>query len=693
MRKSNIFVTIALLLSLVLVLVGQFFLPQPEWTYMGIIYFTGVAFLFLWVLISRPIPHGITAPYHPYKIPRQLLLKIQRVWRLVLIIILAILLLFAFMLLGNNQFTKGGTAAWLGTIAVFLLLTMEVPADWRERSRGWWAAKPWQVQSWQFHFNRIWFVFLVILLLAAFFRFYRLDSLPKEMGSDQAEKLLDVYDVLTGRRPIFFPRNTGREMVQFYLTAGIIRLTGLQIGFLPLKMGTALVSLLTVPFVFLLGRELYGRNVGLLTITFLAVAHWHVSISRIGLRFPFTAAFVSPTLLFLFRALKYNRRNDWLACGLVLGVGLHTYIPMRMVPLLLIVVCLLKLLLDGLAYWRQRTVNIASAPDNFPEASSLNGRFWLNAVLGGVASLIVFWPLLRYMYDEPTMFWFRVATRALENGNEVTTNVWPIFWDNVKNALLMFNYRGDAVVSNSIPFTPFLGLVSGGLFVLGVVYLLWRLLKHGDRRTIYVLTALFIMLLPSILSFAFPGENPSAVRTGGTIPLAMLIAALPLWVILKYFVTLWDRKGVMLAGVVTAVLLALAIRDNYNYYFVRYDEHFHHSLLNTSEMGGVARGFADSIGDLDHVYHIAYPWWVDTRLIGIYAGDITWHNAVFDAAQEIPKIHAPDPDPKLYILHLEDQESLDTLRRTYPAGWAERYQSAQPSHKDFIIFFVPNRAP
>jgi len=44
---------------------------------------------------------------------------------------------------------------------------------------------------------------------------------PGEMFSDHAEKLLDVGDVLNGKLSIFFPRNSGREAIQMYLTAAV----------------------------------------------------------------------------------------------------------------------------------------------------------------------------------------------------------------------------------------------------------------------------------------------------------------------------------------------------------------------------------------------------------------------------------------------------------------------------------------
>jgi ABC-type phosphate/phosphonate transport system permease subunit len=73
---------------------------------------------------------------------------------------------------------------------------------------------------------------LVIAFAAAiFFRFYRLDGVLAEMFSDHAEKLLDVSDVLSGKFSIFFPRNTGREAIQMYLTALVAIVCGTKISY------------------------------------------------------------------------------------------------------------------------------------------------------------------------------------------------------------------------------------------------------------------------------------------------------------------------------------------------------------------------------------------------------------------------------------------------------------------------------
>jgi uncharacterized membrane protein len=582
-----------------------------------------------------------------------------RAWRLFFMATSLTLALLAFDGFAGNSFA-GGFWYWLGALFYFVLAAAHRPRPVRSRGS-----------------HLVWLALLAITLLGIAFRFYRLDAIPAEMTSDHAEKLLDVRDVLDGWRPIFFPRNTGREALQFYLTAAIIRLGGLAESHLALKIGTALFGAITIPFTYLLGRELSGRQAGLYAAFLLAVSHWHVAISRVGLRFPFTATFAAPALAFLFRALRDNRRNDWLAAGLFLGLGLHGYTAMRVVPGLFVLLVLLTAGSGGLQAWRERRL---------VEATRLSRSFWENAALATALALLAFLPLLRYLAEEPHLFWYRTATRAQEG--LAPGAAWPTFWLNVKNALLMFNYRGDVVPANTIPESPQLGLVTGALFLLGLSYLLWRGFACRERRAAYVLASFFVLLLPSILSLGYPEENPSAVRAGGAIPIVMLIAALPLATLTAAWWPRARRGGRLLFGAALGSLLLVAAVESAGWYFDRYRTHELLSAWNATEMGAVARDFATQEGSLDQVYHVAFPHWVDTRNIGINAGDVTWNNAVLDLDELTA--HARDPAARLYLVHPQHHEALRRLQLVYPDGRLEFYDSERPG-KDFLIFRVSSR--
>jgi hypothetical protein len=685
----------ALLIALGLALEAQYLLSQRNLVLAGVIFYTVAIAFFLWGVGGwdggerlMPIPEASAHREDSRERPSPPSVRIG------LGLLSLPLALLAYQGFAGNRFSTLGLVAWGGALVTYCLAAVGfLPVSRfidRVRFRGMRLLEGVQRPRLRFHLSRTTILLAAITLIGVFFRVYRLAGVPPEMTADHAEKLLDVYDVLNGARPIFFSRNTGREAMQFYLTAALIRFTPLTFSHLTLKVGTALVSIVAVPLTYALGRAIYGRGIGLLAASFVALSRWHIAISRVGLRFPFTPTFVALTLLFFFRAFRHNRRGDWLACGLALGAGLHGYMSMRFVPLLLVVLTGAKVAFDAIRRLRHRTMGAEATPKRWVEQTALSSRFWGHAVLGAGASLLVFLPLLRYWRDEPEMFWYRVLTRVSSLEKPLSGGPWQLLFANVKDALLMFNYRGGPVWVNTVPGDSVLDTVVGGLFVLGVAFALWQLLYRGDRRAAYLLLSLFVLLLPSATSLAFPEENPSVVRAGGAIPIVALLSALPVYVVVG---ALGDALGPRSRWRTLVVLGALFISTaglTYNWYFGEYERQYRRQAWNATELGRVARAFADNVGDLDHVYHIAYPWWVHTPNIGINAGDVTWRNVVLDLDDLAD--HAKDPAPKLYLLHVDDRGSLNALRFRFPLGRLQRCESAVPG-QDFLIYFVPGDDP
>jgi hypothetical protein len=658
------------LLIPILAMAGQWLITQPEASLIaGAACFASSLALFLWILagwpraaLPAPPAQSVSRRCHPVINNREV--------RVSLAVGAAILAGAAFLGFEGNHL-MGGLWLWLGAILLFLLAFVEVPdfkpGGWKQAAAGWWHDLD----------KRVLVILLAIMLLAIFFRVYRLNTVPAETTSDHAEKLLDVRDVLDGARPIFFPRNTGREALQFYVTAFLVRFTPLQLNHLALKVGTALFGILAIPFTYLVSRDFFGRVVGLLAAFFLAISHWHVAITRVGLRCPFTAAFATPALIFLFRAFRTNHRNDWLLSALFVGIGLHTYTAMRIVPFLFVVLVGLELSMDGWQVLRKRSVS---------GTSSWNDLFCLNAILGGLFSILLVSPLLRIIIDDPKAFWLRTLSRTQSETTPTPAELWGVLLGNIENALLMFNLRGDVVPVNTIPGSPVMGIVSAAMFALGISYLLWRLVLHRDRRALYVLVTLFVLILPSILSLTFPGENPSVVRSGGAVPWAMMIAALPLAIIIARLGTLPSRSGRIVALLLLAILAAIAVVYNFEWYFVRYDANIRRSLWNATEMGTVLRDFVDEGGDPANAYHVSYPWWVDTRNIGISAGFPRWANAIGSDGWRSDL--ALGDAPQIYILFPDDVASLRRLVWLFPRGQIEVFNSRWEG-KDFVIFRVP----
>lgn len=577
------------------------------------------------------------------------------------------LALVTFLTSTENTFTFDNASAWLLSIAVFFYAFWEPEKNWND----WHAWLRECITSARASFSNGFrisarpLILFGILLVGTFFYYHNLDGVPAEMTSDHAEKLLDVNDVVQGARPIFFERNTGREPLEFYLVAALIEWGKHPLDHMALKLVTATFGWLVIPGAFFLARELFDEDIALLAAALIAVSKWPVTIARMGLRFPFTSVFLAPTLFFLFRALKYQRRNDFLLAGLFLGVGLYGYNASRMAPVLAAVF---------LALWPLIGRKI--------ERGQIS-RYVTNSLLMFALAFVIFVPLLRYSLDHPENFWYRVLTRLSAQERLLPDNPAKTLASNLVNVSLMFNGTGDEAWPNSIPGDPALDYIAGGLFLLGVPYALYRLARFREWTYAFVLIGLGIMLLPSALSLAFPNENPSNVRAGGAIPFVFIVVALPMVWMARTLKQAWSPIAAI--GFIVFFIVIIA-RVNYLRYFHDFDISYREASWNSSEVAGVIRGFAESVGDYDHAWILLYPHWIDTRNVAINMGRIGWDQTLpkADAARSQVK----DGANKLYVLSPNDADNLTRLQAIFPNGQLRVFHARTPGH-DFNLWYVP----
>jgi hypothetical protein len=351
--------------------------------------------------------------------------------------------------------------------------------------------------------------------------------------------------------------------------------------------------------------------------------------------------------------------------GFFLGAGLYGYNAFRIAPFLVVAFLALWPLIG-------RRIELASLR-----------AYAANSLLIFVFALVIFAPLLGYSVDHPENFWYRVLTRLADEERPVSSNPVETLGSNAMNAVLMFNWTGDEAWPNSIPGDPALDYVSGGLFLLGVVYAVYQLIRFRERSYAFVIMGLAIMLLPTALSLAFPNENPSNARAGGAIPFVFVLVALPLawlWRSLKQF-----RPGPAAIGV-TMVLLAAIAGINYVRYFRDFDQSYREKSWNSDEVAQVIRGFAESVGDYAHVWILLYPHWIDTRNVAINMRRIGWDQTLADVEQA--QSHAKDANNKLYVLNPNDAEHLVRLQDIMPNGQLRVFKSRTPGH-NFVLWYVP----
>jgi hypothetical protein len=654
------------LASLLLALVAQSsFEPSPDRAWgVGVVLYGFAILLLVWAYFSTEWTSSVDQEqppsvgwqsqessglfYNPTYLVTSLILTLAGLW-----------------VFSGNRFNLFNLALWLAA------LVLVIRAFWVDNYR----ASAWTERlvdflrrpNWRIEIPRKILPILAPIALVVFFRVYRLEEVPPQMVSDHAEKLLDVWDVLQGQAAVFFTRNTGREGLQMYLTAAIIWLTGLELNFLSMKIGTVLVGLLTLPYIYLLGKEVGGsRRVGFLAVLFSGIAYWPNVITRVALRFTLYPFFVAPVLYYLLRGLRTSNRNDFILAGLFLGIGLHGYTPIRILPLVVVLGVGLYLLHKVSAGLRKRSI--------------------YHLVILALVALVAFMPLLSYTLQDLDSFGYRAFSRVGTLERPLPGPALLVFLDNLWNALTMFAWDNGNIWLVSVGHRPALDLVSGALFHLGVGLLLVRYLHRRSWLDLFLLLSIPLLLLPSILSLAYPDENPALNRAAGALVPVFVMVGIALDGILQ---AIERRSKTPAANLVSWALagglLILSATQNYDLVFSRYQAAYAAASWNTSEMGQVIRQFSDSLGDAEAAWVLPYPHWVDTRLVGMHAGFPTKDYALFPDQLESTLFVA---GPKLFLLKPEDLDGKSRLQELYPQGWFQLYNSYY-ERKDFLMFLVP----
>lgn len=573
--------------------------------------------------------------------------------------------LLAFVFFSGNLFTSLNVSLWaIGFLSICSALWVP-EGQWKRWISHWrrFRLQGIRLSPWS----------LLVLLafgVSAFFRFYLIRQVPPEMFSDHAEKLLDVADVLRGNTSIFFPRNTGREAFQMYLTAAVSKVFGTGLSFLSLKIGTILAGFFTLPYIYLLGKEYANRRVGLFAVFLAGVAYWPNVISRVALRFTLYPFFAAPAFYYFIRGLRKGRRNDFIYSGIALGLGLHGYSPFRIVPLIVIVAAIIYAL---------------------HHTSKKDLKRVITAVLViGLISLIIFLPLFRFALSHYDIMTYRMRTRMASLERPLPGPTWKVFLKNTWKALVMFQWNNGETWVHSTPYRPALGIISAALFTLGSVIVIVRYVRDRHWLDLLMLALIPAFLMTSILSLAFPAENPCLNRTGGAIIPVFIIAGVALDGLYMTIKMRWKSVwGNRFAVGLVVLLLVLSAAHNKKLVFEDYYGQFLKKAWNTSDIGSVIDSFYETLGEQDHAWVVPYPHWVDTRLVGIRAGEPLKDYALW--REDIPST-LDVPAPKLYIVKPEDDQTVDVLRSLYPGGLEKVFES-EVEGRDFLMYYVIPEGP
>jgi hypothetical protein len=204
--------------------------------------------------------------------------------------------------------------------------------------------------------------------------------------------------------------------------------------------------------------------------------------------------------------------------------------------------------------------------------------------------------------------------------------------------------------------------------------------------------------MPSILSLAFPSENPALNRAAGAYVTAFVIVGLALDAILSatlFGAEAGTRRRKLRAGLAWGLVLVMMLWSgvqNYDLVFRQFYEAYRNGSWNTSQLGAVIKQFEKTYGTTETVWIVPFPHWVDTRLPGVWAGIPNRDFAKWP--ENLPET-VQLPGPKLFLVkanqevpEADDRKTLDLLWELYPQGKLELYDADVSGH-DFWMFTVP----
>ena len=375
---------------------------------------------------------------------------------------------------------------------------------------------------------------MVILGIAAALRFVDLPGRPGGLFEDEAAEGWDATRIGPHLHPILFDDDGGREGLFAYLVALAFRVAGTSVG--TLRGVSAALGVLAVLAIFLAVRR-FGAVVALTAAAWAAGSLWLVAVSRDGFRnmlVPLVGAIALGALLHWAR--RPGRMSAAIA-GAACGLGLWTYQPLKLLPLL-VALWMLRL-------WRARS----------PVWPALRaGLGWLAA-----GYLLVAGPMLVTAVLDPSGFFSRGAGVSAFNPEYGGASGLPL---HVLRTIAAFGAAGDPNPRHDAADLPLLSLPLTLVAVAGG-WRAWR--RRADPGHALLLIGIPVFLLPALI--ALEGGSPHFLRLLGLAPYLAALIGLGVVEVAEMGGRLGRAWGARLAaGAALATLLAASAQGAHAYF-------------------------------------------------------------------------------------------------------------------------------
>jgi 4-amino-4-deoxy-L-arabinose transferase-like glycosyltransferase len=389
-------------------------------------------------------------------------------------------------------------------------------------------------------------ILLVILIIAGWFRFYQLGTIPPGLTHDEAGHGHDASAILHGARPVYETVGYGREPLYDYVVAWAMPIFGEN--YLTLRIVSVLAGLLLIAVMHFWVRRAFDVPTAIATSAFLATSFWAVMISRQALRSALLPMLFTAAVFFMWQAVRpyakqqtiqrrwpmISRLASYVLAGLFLGLSLMTYMAARVLPFVFIAFWVYLFILHR-PIWKAN---------------------WFGVIFIIGLGLIIAWPMFDYIATTPG---------AEQRLSQLSGPIDQLFagnpqelLGNISGALGMFMFYGDNLWLYNIPGRALLGLILGPMALVGLVIALVRF-----KRMEYALALFWLIagIFPSLIT----GVVASILRSIAALPVVYLFVSIGLVEIMRGLERLIESHTLR---TIPLVLLAVAVTVfSWNAYF------------------------------------------------------------------------------------------------------------------------------
>ena len=525
-----------------------------------------------------------------------------------------------------------------------------------------------------------WLLPLLFFLIAFIVRVINLSGHPFLLNGFEASLGLDVLRITRGTLQNPFATGwLGNTTLPSFIMAIPVKLMGPTI--FSIRFWSPFVGAATVAFSYVIGKRLYGREIGIVTAVLLTGSHFHLHYSRMGMSNIWDALLALLALGMTAIAWEVAKEQEddsakrwqWLMAGLFIGLNAYFFTSAHILPIILVVLFVWAILFDRAGLRRNA------------------GHLFAAALL----ALVVALPQLLYYNNNPTLFMQRaneigvfpnqtdwLSNEAVRSGE--STNA--VLVDQIWRGLLSFS--GEIDLSPAYrPMVPLLSFGPALFMILGLITAVFhiRKLKYVVLIVWFVVTTLF--------AGAFLLDVPNSHRLVIATPALSLLAGIAFVNYGRFALSIFSEEiAVRFQQWLLPVLIGLSVL------FVAGDLIFYYGRFRVEhEFGDRNTEIADEVADYLNnftpnewtAYFYGPPsMYTDFPTIPFLAPEFQRGYNLFDVEQN-GELAPSQTTNQLYIFLPERMNEMDQIQARFPNGTAQSFAGyyADPL---FYVYEVEN---